>query len=175
MSKKLIRQNAEPEISELIARVDKENPKPEDVTALRRLLESDAALIAANDLAEKAFTRLFESISKSNAMREVLVIQLRNQRKALGYGDANAFVKMLIDQVIICQVRLNELEMSHTVKLEGTHNRDQGIYWDKRLGSAQRRFFRACETLAKVRKLLADVELKEAQVKSKSSREGCLR
>jgi hypothetical protein len=37
------------------------------------------------------------------------------------------------------------MKQSHTLTL--------GMYWEKRLSAAQRRFTRACETLARVRKL----------------------
>ena len=30
---------------------------------------------------------------------------------------------------------------------------DQGMYWDRKLAASQRRYLRACETLARVRKL----------------------
>jgi hypothetical protein len=47
--------------------------------------------------------------------------------------------------------RLNAMKQSITLTL--------GMYWEKRLSAAQRRFTRACETLARVRKLSRNVQL----------------
>jgi hypothetical protein len=37
--------------------------------------------------------------------------------------------------------------------MAGSLSLEQGTYWEKRLSSVQRRYLRACETLARVRKL----------------------
>lgn len=102
-------------------------------------------------------TSLRRRSQPSKAMQEVLLLSLKDKRDAFGYSEANALVRMLIDQVIICQIRLWELEITYTAKVGGPHAREQGIYWNKRLNSAQLRFQRAGETLARVRKMLADV------------------
>lgn len=58
MKEKSKNQLVKPDISALVAQVDKENPKREDIIALRRALAEDTALIKANDLTEKAFATL---------------------------------------------------------------------------------------------------------------------
>jgi len=52
---------------------------------------------------------------------------------------------------ILAQVKLVELAYSSVMKQSITLT--LGIYWEKRLTAAQRRFTRACETLTRVRKL----------------------
>jgi len=49
------------------------------------------------------------------------------------------------------QLSIVELQYSHVMKQSITLT--LGIFWEKRLSAAQRRFTRACETLARVRKL----------------------
>jgi hypothetical protein len=66
-------------------------------------------------------------------------------------------------------LRLNFLEDIHYTKTKESHSLEHGIYWEKRLTSAQRRHLRACESLAKVRKLLAEAELREQQARAKRS------
>ncbi len=45
------------------------------------------------------------------------------------------------------------MQHSYTANKVGMLTLKQGEYWEKRLSSAQRRYLRACETLARVRKL----------------------
>jgi len=53
----------------------------------------------------------------------------------------------------VCWVNLYVLEINSATKLCESHSTDTGLYWDKRLTHAQRRFRRASESLARVRKL----------------------
>lgn len=157
------------ELQALIKRTDKENPKPEDLKAMRKLLDTNSAMVRLNEASEQAFNRVIEMSSKSALMRELMERQIKEKRQGFGYDSASIFEKMLIDQVVLCHLRLNNTEMTYTARLEagGSHTHSSGLYWDKRLSSAQHRFTRACEALAKVKKLLADTDLKEQQAQNK--------
>ena len=158
------------EVNALIKRTDKENPKKEDLAALRKFLDEDSRLVEANNVSHHAINRVIGSYASSSALlKELLERQVKDSQKAMDYETANVFVKMLIDQVILTNIRLNQLEALHVSKLDGSHTSEQGIYWDKRLSSAQRRFMKACETLAKVKKLLSEAELRDQQAKNKRS------
>jgi hypothetical protein len=74
-------------------------------------------------------------------------------KEDLGYADALPLEKLLITQAALCWLRLNLLERTHWVKTYENHSTETGLYWDRRLLTAQRRFTRACESLARVRKL----------------------
>jgi hypothetical protein len=155
------------EIQALIKATDKENPNPEDLKAMRRHLNENSTLVRLNEFSEQAFKRVIETSTKSALMKELLERQIEEKRESFGYQTATIFERMIIDQVILCHLRLNSLEMTHTSKLDGSHSLEHGLYWDKRLNSAQRRFTRACEALAKVKKLLAEADLKDQQAKNK--------
>ncbi|HEV2763864.1 MAG TPA: hypothetical protein VGV38_12860 [Pyrinomonadaceae bacterium] len=45
------------------------------------------------------------------------------------------------------------MEIRYTMHTSGSYRMPEGEHWDKRLSAAQRRFTRACESLAKVRRL----------------------
>jgi len=157
------------EVKALVKKTDKENPKPEDLE-LRKYLDRDSWLVEANNVSQHAINRVIGYYASSSALlKELLERQVEEKRKAMDYKAANVFVRMLIDQVILNNIRLNQLEALHVSKLEGSHSTEQGYYWDKRLSSAQRRFTRACETLAKVKKLLSEAELKDQQARNKRS------
>lgn len=156
------------EVKALVKKTDKENPKPEDLAELRKFLDADSRLVEAGNVGQHALDRVIGSYASSSAfLKELLERQVEEKRTAMDYEAANVFVRMLIDQVILNNIRLNQLEMLHVSKLEGKHSTEEGIYWDKRLSSAQRRFLKACEALAKVKKLLSEAELRDQQAKNK--------
>ena len=156
-------------ITDLIKLTDKENPKPEDLRRLRESLNENAWLVEVNESSEQAFNRFIEDSTKSECGKELMRRQIKEKRTALNYESENAMVQMLINQVILNNIRLNQLEALHVGKLSGSHTSEHGYYWDKRLSSAQRRFLKACETLAKVKKILSEAELRDQQAKNKKS------
>jgi len=91
---------------------------------------------------------------------------MKAMREELGYEEAAPMVRMLIEQVVLCWVNLNITELVHNDRLGGNHVAEDGIYWDRRLGNAQRRFTRACESLARVRKLALAAELYGAKLEA---------
>jgi len=61
--------------------------------------------------------------------------------------------QMLIEEVLLCWLRLIIWEYKLTeLDIEGM-TLTKAEFWDKRLSGAQRRYLRACETLARVRRL----------------------
>jgi hypothetical protein len=61
--------------------------------------------------------------------------------------------QMLIEEVLLCWLRLIIWEYKLTeLDIEGM-TLIKAEFWDKRLSGAQRRYLRACETLARVRRL----------------------
>ena len=69
-----------------------------------------------------------------------------------GQDSGNA-EQLLIQQAALCWLKLNLVELSYSGTMKQSITLTLGIYWEKRLSAAQRRFTRACETLARVRKL----------------------
>ncbi len=154
----------------LIRRTDKENPKPEDLKRIRAILDEDSSLVRLNDVSQHAFKRAIQSYASQSALqKELLERQIKEKQESMDYDNENVFVKMLIDQVILNNIRLNQLEALHVSKLDGSHSTEAGIYWDRRLSSAQRRFLKVCESLAKVKKLLSEAGLKDQQARNKES------
>jgi len=62
--------------------------------------------------------------------------------------------KMLIDQVALCSLRLSIVELKHATITSASVGISQTDYWDRTWSAAQRRYMRAIETLARVRRLL---------------------
>jgi hypothetical protein len=62
---------------------------------------------------------------------------------------------MLIEQIALCWLRLSIVEVRHADHTtSGSIGISQADYWDRALSAAQRRYLRAIESLARVRRLL---------------------
>lgn len=153
----------------LIERTDKENPDPRDLKLMERHLDENLALVNANDISQHAFAKAVESCATSALMKEIYQRKIEENRHGLGYQMASPIERMLIDQVVLCWFRLNSLEMIHASRTFESHSAEHGLYWDKRLNAAQRRFIKACETLTKVQKCIAEAELRIMQARAKRS------
>ena len=93
--------------------------------------------------------------------------ELRRMRDNLGWETASELEKLLIEQVCVNYVRTALLEKDHEIKTTESHTHDAGLYWEKRLDTAHKRYMRTLETLAKVRKLTAEADLKAAKARNK--------
>lgn len=85
---------------------------------------------------------------------------LASKQKELGYETSPMLEKMVIDAVLLAWVRWQDVEYKYTVV-----NRGEGItlfktaFWEKRLSATQGRFLRACESLARIRRLAPTLQI----------------
>jgi hypothetical protein len=127
----------------LLDKTNKEHPNPKDVKAL-----SDVA--SAGYLAE---VMVIENAHATAGLKECWKHRLQALKKDLGYDGAPMLEQLLIQQAALCWLKLNLVELSYSNTMKQSITLTLGIFWEKRLSAAQRRFTRACETLARVRKL----------------------
>lgn len=141
---------------DLLDKTDKKRPKQEDVKALRRMLrEMPEVWRVAGDLAEEAALATIRKIQATEAIKSSIRAGLNAIKDDLGYQSAPALEKLLIEQVVMSWLRMNLAEYQYTNVVMGESIRLSLVdYWDRQLGAAQRRYLRACETLARVRKLI---------------------
>ncbi|MBL8191832.1 MAG: hypothetical protein JNK38_27720 [Acidobacteria bacterium] len=60
---------------------------------------------------------------------------------------------MFVDVAVLAWLRLGMIEQQYTNQFSGSITLTAGIFWEKRLTAAHKRFVNACANLAKVRKL----------------------
>jgi hypothetical protein len=134
---------------------NKENPKPKALAALREVLEADGELWrSSGDMARRTLDHLLRTYySQSAYVQECVKRQVDEMREQLGYLESSSLERILIDQILVSWVNLYVLEINSASKLCESHSRENGLYWDRRLTGAQRRFRRASECLARIRKL----------------------
>lgn len=153
----------------LIRKVDKEKPSKDDVVALGAFLfDHPEYWRLAGDLAEQATLTIVDGMQATKAVKESLMVGLHQTAAELTQPGDGALERLIIWQIVGCWLSLSYVEYvlgRNTV--EGNFNIPQGTYWEKRVTSAQRRYLRAVETLARVRRLkvpAVQVNIAEQQV-----------
>ena len=143
------------EFHELFRKTNKEHPRKEDMVAFRKLINSDPKFYASLiPLAETTADSIFNRVTNTPGTQEMLRANLLSTREELGYREAPPFERALIDHAALCWLRLQIVEQWYSEKaLQGTHSIEVGWYFEKRLAATQKRYLRAIETLAKVRRL----------------------
>jgi hypothetical protein len=156
---------------EVIKATNKPKPTKEDKELLQKhFTENPKLWKQIADLSGRIQESVVEKFSESHLVRESYRHKLSAMRDSLGWDNSTEIEKILIEQVCLNWLRHNFMEMVHFEKTQSSHNVETGLYWDKILTGAQKRYLRACESLAKVRKLLAEAELKEQQARNKRTK-----
>ena len=96
---------------------------------------------------------MIENAHAPAGLKECWKHRLQVLKKDLGYDGAPMLEQLLIQQAALCWLKLNLVELSYSNTMKQSITLTLGMYWEKRLSAEQRRFTRACETLARVRKL----------------------
>lgn len=140
----------------LLDKTNKENPRPQDVKALSDLLGNHKSLELWRGIASAGYLaelRVIETARATTAVKECWKHRLQVLKKELGSEGAPLLEQLLIQQAALCWLKLNLIELSYSSLMKQFITLTPGMYWEKRLTAAQRRFTRACETLARVRRL----------------------
>jgi hypothetical protein len=154
----------------LLRNANKPNPKGEDKKALRKYFDNEPDIWSEiGDLVGTLQDTILRGFSDSYLMQESYRRKIKEMRDNLGWNESSEIEKILIEQICVNWLRLNLLEAVSFEKMQKNNTIATGLYWDKALTGAQRRYIKACESLAKVRKLLAEAELREAQACAKRS------
>ena len=158
----------------LLDKTNKENPQPKDVKALGDLLSGNRKLelwrdvLSAGHLAE---LMVIENARATAGLKECWKHRLQTLKKELGSEGAPLLEQLLIQQAALCWLKLNLVELSYSGTMTQSITLTLGVYWEKRLSAAQRRFTRACETLARVSKLRATPQLSNSTLQPRGGQQ----
>lgn len=143
------------ELRSLVAQVDQKKPSAGAKAALRQFLTDNPDIWRnTGDLAEQANLNMIESMQATSAIKESIKHGLGAIERDLAQPGDGELEKLIIRQITGCWLRLSYVEYvvgRNTV--EGNFTLNQGYFWERRLSAAQRRYLRAIETLARVRRL----------------------
>ena len=150
----------------LLEKTNKDNPAAKDVQALAELLSGNKKLelwrdvLSAGHLAE---IMVIEHARATPAVKECWKQRLQALKRDLGTQGAPLLEQLLIQQAALCWLRLNLVELSYSSTMSQSITLTLGIYWEKRLSAAQKRFTQACETLTRVQTLVAQYSCAASQ------------
>lgn len=150
----------------LVKRTNKENPKPEDLRELRKAFDDDPTLaLQIGNFNRIVFDSILEQFAGASAFgREAAHRHIGNMRIELGFNSSTFVEKMLIDEILMRWLRLSAMENDHKSATCKEHRFAEGMYYEKRLHLAQKRYLHSIETLAKVRKMIAQTQAKGAEM-----------
>lgn len=142
------------EFHALLDRTNKEKPDKKDVKALRGTLQRYPGIWReVGSLAAQNRSKLIKDVHMTPAAAELIHASMDTLAHELGYDGATALEQMLIDQVLLAWLRLNLWEYQLTEMEAQGMTLTKADFWERRISAAQQRFLRACETLARVRRL----------------------
>ncbi len=139
-------------IKALLERCDRKLPARGDLDTLRQLLALPG-MWRAYDLAHNAALQAIEKTNSTEGGRVVMRANYNGLCRDLGQDDATPLEQGLIAHVALCWLRLQVIEQQYSNVMAESVTLPQGDYWEHRLSAAQRRYLRACETLARIRKM----------------------
>ena len=147
----------ESELRQLLAKVDTENPAPEDREALHAHLVKHGMteLAAVGNLAGHATSALIKTTHGHNYGFSVAVAaRVRELRVELGHNSGSPLEKLLIENIVLCWLRVHDVELRiEAIRRAGSVTFEQGDYWERKLTLVQHRYIKVIEALARVRRL----------------------
>jgi hypothetical protein len=145
-----------------------DNPPPALVDKMRSMLVQHPDLWRYfGDLTDLETDKLIRDAWCGNVgAQESVKIAVEHLKVDMGYPEASPLERLAINEIVIAWVRLSEVQNRHTSAM---HNRngtrhETAEFWDRRLMYSQRRYLRACESLARIRKLSKRVSIIQVNV-----------
>ncbi|MCX6032002.1 MAG: hypothetical protein NT169_22240 [Chloroflexi bacterium] len=142
-------------LRELAAKAKQTDGADAEVRALQVHLEAHPGLWRhVGDLVVYAEDRLIAVLGKTPLMAESMRRGQAELRAELGYETAPALERLLIEQVVLYHLRWSLAEFEFNAVMGDGKASEQAVrFMEERAGVAQHSYLRACETLARIRKL----------------------
>ena len=162
-------------ILDTIRKTDRETPTAADRAELDRILrDTPAVWTFAGDMMNHTALGLIRQQGVTYALRASLETGWEQLQRDLARPSDGALERLLIQQIVLAWLKLayTEHHQRHYL-MSGNQLITQCDFWERRLSAAQRRFLRATETLARVRRLqlpAVQVNIAEQQVNQVNTR-----
>ena len=138
------------ELRSVLDATSNDDPSPDDIAKLRKYLDDSPQLWSiAGDLTKLIQDQLIDRVGGTELIRQSIRKGIEVMRDELNYQDAPCLERLLIDQVMLCWLRLKDVEWRHTQVTSESIPLTRADYWERRLNASQRRYLRAVETLAR--------------------------
>jgi hypothetical protein len=145
------------EFLEIVQRAYKKKPQKSDLRALEKWLKDTPGLWrAVFDLVNVLQTNFISRLITKEAAQIAIQENISGLRQELGYDNSSALEKLLIENIINTWLRYQWTDYQLMAFMGQDSVRFVELeFWEKRLSMSQRRYLQACETLAKVRRLMS--------------------
>lgn len=143
------------EFLDVVKRAHKDKPLERDIQELRNWLNKYPQIWrVVFDLSHVIEHNLMDRMAPNQAAQLAVTKNVGQIRDDLGYDNAPVMEKLLIDNIVLAWLRWqwNEFQII-TFMGKGEVRMSVVEFWERRLSAAQRRYLRACESLARVRRL----------------------
>lgn len=144
------------EFLEIVKRAHGKKPSLKDLDELRKWINNYPELWRTVFDTAQVIERNF--IKNMVAEKASIIAMQKNTdeiRDEMNYGKASIMEKMLIDNIVISWLGVQYCNYQLIARM----NREEKIvileFWERRLSMSQRRYLHACETLAKIRRLMS--------------------
>jgi len=135
-------------------RCNADAPTDEDLAAARKLLKGSPDLWRVyGDVCDMVTRNVISGIRAAAGVKESISAGREAMLHQFGYETAPLMERMLIDHILLCWLRLQLAEHRYTSFWQGDGSTELAMFWEKRLSAVQRRYLRAVETLARIRRM----------------------
>ncbi|HTK38057.1 MAG TPA: hypothetical protein VL325_06150 [Pyrinomonadaceae bacterium] len=155
----------------LVLRVDKENPDAAALVEMKRALDDLPAIVEQFGNVQLILRNsIISGLCAQSAFRiEATNRHIDQMKSEFDYDSSNFTERLLIDEIIMRWIRLQQMENDHKRVTYESHPIELQLYYEKRLHLTQQRYLRSLETLAKVRKLLAEANSHDERARNARS------
>ena len=144
------------EFLDVVDRAYKKKPSPKDLADLRKWIHDFPELWrVVFDTARVLEDNFIKNMVQDKASIIAMQKNTEEIREGLAYNQSSLMEKMLIDNIIISWLFVQYANYQLTLRVGQNEKIVILEFWERRLTSAQRRYLRACETLARIRRLIS--------------------
>jgi hypothetical protein len=157
---------------ELYAKARSKDASAADMRAFERHLDEFAGMELWRDLpgimsgAAALVLTSARKLGVSEAQTTVWTYKLRELREEMGHAEDGGAERALVEHVGVCWLRLALAEIHLSAAYSQSENIKVIEFYERRLTAAQKRFTRAVETLAKVRRLASRAPLFQVNIET---------
>jgi len=161
------------ELLALVESVYVEKPKRSDLQKLKRFLDETPGLWRAIfDITEMIQKNTIKRMVSQKAMQLSLEANISEMRQNLGYLNSSALEQLLIENIISTWLNYKWADYQVVTFMGKAGVRFKEIeFWERRLSMSQRRYLQACESLAKVRRLMARTPAVQVNIASQGGQQ----
>jgi hypothetical protein len=142
------------ELDTLVTRCLAQKPAQSDLAALREYSLSHPGMVGEYlGLAQQTQGKLIKGVTEQEVMKIGINAELATLRRGLNYDQASQLERLIIQNIENCWLRLQWVEYQLAGRMGADSAAESIELWEKRLSISQKRFLRACESLARVRRM----------------------